>query len=59
MRQFCLQQLAHSGFRVVEVNAREEALSADEVVICNALMPVVPSVRMANSAGLRASCFSF
>ncbi|ELW1645623.1 aminodeoxychorismate lyase [Enterobacter oligotrophicus] len=43
MRQFCLQQLAHSGFHVVEVSAREEALlSADEVVICNALMPVVP-----------------
>lgn len=43
MRQFCLQQLAHAGFRVVEVKAKEEALlSADEVVICNALMPVVP-----------------
>ncbi|EMX8898213.1 TPA: aminodeoxychorismate lyase [Enterobacter bugandensis] len=43
MRQFCLQQLAHAGFRVVEVNAKEEALlSADEVVICNALMPVIP-----------------
>ena len=43
MRQFCLQHLAHSGFRVVEVHASEEALGdADEVVICNALMPVVP-----------------
>ena len=43
MRQFCLQHLAHSGFRVVEVNAGVEALlTADEVVICNALMPVVP-----------------
>ena len=43
MRQFCLQQLAHSGFRVVEVSAREEALhQADEIIICNALMPVVP-----------------
>lgn len=43
MRQFCLQQLAHSGFHVVEVNAGEEALAmADEVLICNALMPVVP-----------------
>ena len=42
MRQFCLQQPAHAGFRVVEVNAKEEALlSADEVVICNALMPVI------------------
>ena len=43
MRQFCLQQLARAGFRVVEVNAKEEALlAAEEVVICNALMPVVP-----------------
>ncbi|QPK02194.1 aminodeoxychorismate lyase [Enterobacter mori] len=43
MRQFCLQHLAHSGFRVVEVSAREEALQkADEMIICNALMPVVP-----------------
>lgn len=43
MRQFCMQKLAHSGFRVVEVNARIEALdTADEVVACNALMPVVP-----------------
>lgn len=43
MRQFCLHQLAHAGFRVVEVSEREEALqTADEVVICNALMPVLP-----------------
>ncbi|MEH0885701.1 aminodeoxychorismate lyase [Enterobacter sp. UNJFSC 003] len=43
MRQFCLQHLAHSDFRVVEVSAQEEALhSADEVIICNALMPVIP-----------------
>lgn len=43
MRQFCLQHLARSRFRVVEVNASLDALSsADEVVICNALMPVVP-----------------
>ncbi|HDR2158540.1 TPA: aminodeoxychorismate lyase [Enterobacter cancerogenus] len=43
MRQFCLQQLARSAFRVVEVNAAEDALlAADEVVVCNALMPVVP-----------------
>jgi len=43
MRQFCMQKLAHSGFRVVEVNARIEALdAAEEVVACNALMPVVP-----------------
>ena len=43
MRQFCLQQLARSGFRVVEVSAGEAALrTADEVIICNALMPVVP-----------------
>lgn len=43
MRQFCLQQLAHSGYRVVEVHAREAALAeVDEMVVCNALMPVVP-----------------
>ena len=43
MRQFCLRHLAHSGFRVVEVSAGEDALlAADEVIICNALMPVVP-----------------
>ncbi len=43
MRQFCLQQLARSDFRVVEVSAGEAALqTADEVIICNALMPVVP-----------------
>jgi len=43
MRQFCLQQLAHSGYHVVEVQAREAALAeADEMVVCNALMPLVP-----------------
>ncbi len=43
MRQFCLQQLAHSGYRVVEVHAREAVLAeADEMVVCNALMPVMP-----------------
>ena len=43
MRQFCLEQLARSDFRVVEVSAGEAALqAADEVIICNALMPVVP-----------------
>lgn len=43
MRQFCLELLARSDFRVVEVSAGEAALkTADEVVICNALMPVVP-----------------
>lgn len=43
MRQYCLRQLASSSFDVVEVNARQDALEqADEVIICNALMPVVP-----------------
>lgn len=43
MRQFCLQQLAHSDYRVVEVCAQEEALgAAEEVIVCNALMPLVP-----------------
>lgn len=43
MRQFCLQQLAQSSFRVVETSAREEDVRrADEIVVCNALMPVIP-----------------
>ncbi|MDA8479079.1 aminodeoxychorismate lyase [Citrobacter sp. Awk 4] len=43
MRQFCIRILAQSPFEVVEVNAREEELTqAEEIVVCNALMPVVP-----------------
>ncbi|EAW1719240.1 aminodeoxychorismate lyase [Salmonella enterica subsp. indica] len=43
MRQFFLRRLAQSPFQVVEVQAREEAVrQADEVVICNALMPIIP-----------------
>ncbi len=43
MRQLCLRQLASSDYRVVEVNASPDALNAaDEVIICNALMPVLP-----------------
>ncbi len=43
MRQRCITQLAPSTFRVVEVTARPETLrEADEVLICNALMPLVP-----------------
>lgn len=43
MRQYCLRQLATSGFNVVEVNAQHDVLRhADEVLICNALMPVIP-----------------
>lgn len=43
MRQYCLRQLASSAFDVVEVNAGLDALAlADEAIICNALMPVVP-----------------
>ncbi|SFF15715.1 4-amino-4-deoxychorismate lyase [Phytobacter palmae] len=43
MRQFCLRQLASSDYRVVEINASPDALNtADEVIICNALMPVIP-----------------
>ncbi|POT57716.1 aminodeoxychorismate lyase [Citrobacter amalonaticus] len=43
MRQFCLRMLAQSSFRTVEVRVREEALKhADEMIVCNALMPVVP-----------------
>lgn len=43
MRQYCLRQLEGSRFRVVEVNVRPDVLAqAEEVIICNALMPVVP-----------------
>lgn len=43
MRQHCIAQLAQSPFRVVEVTARADALrDADEVLICNALMPLIP-----------------
>jgi 4-amino-4-deoxychorismate lyase len=38
-----IAQLAQSPFRVVEVTAGADALrDADEVLICNALMPLVP-----------------
>ncbi|WP_434668444.1 aminodeoxychorismate lyase [Klebsiella sp. B345] len=43
MRQHCISQLAQSPFGVVEVTAAPDALQeADEVLICNALMPLVP-----------------
>lgn len=43
MRQHCIAMLARSPFHVVEVSMRPEALrDADEVLICNALMPLVP-----------------
>lgn len=43
MRQFCLRQLASSSYRVVETTASPDVLKlADEVIICNALMPVIP-----------------
>lgn len=43
MRQHILATLAPSPFRVVEVTTRPDALrEADEVLICNALMPLVP-----------------
>ena len=43
MRQHCIRLLATSDFTLREVNAPEVALAeADEVIICNALMPVIP-----------------
>ncbi len=43
MRQHILARLAPSPFRVVEVTLLPDALrEADEVLICNALMPLVP-----------------
>lgn len=60
MRQHCLRLLAQSRFRVVEVNAREAAVrQADEVVICNALMPVVPVRAFADVRYLSRELFEF
>ena len=43
MRQFCIRMLAQSPFSIVEVYAGlEEVMQADEIVVCNALMPVIP-----------------
>lgn len=43
MRQHCIRQLAGSRFDLQEVNAPESALAqADEIIVCNALMPVIP-----------------
>jgi len=43
MRQRCMQQLASSDYRVVEINVLPDALNAaDEIVVCNALMPLIP-----------------
>ncbi len=43
MRQHCIRLLATSTFSLHEVNAPEPVLAeADEVIICNALMPVIP-----------------
>lgn len=60
MRQHCLSRLAQSRFRVVEVNAREDAVSqADEVLVCNALMPVVPVKQFAEARYLSRELFEF
>ena len=43
MRQFCIRMLAQSPFSIVEKYAGlEEVMQADEIVVCNALMPVIP-----------------
>ncbi len=43
MRQHCIAQLAQSPFRVVETAVRPDVLrDADEVLICNALLPLAP-----------------
>ena len=43
MRQFCIRMLAQSPFSLVEVYAGlDEVMQADEIVVCNALMPVIP-----------------
>lgn len=43
MRQFCIRLLAQSSFQIAEVQASlEDVMQADEVMVCNALMPVMP-----------------
>ncbi|MTH46537.1 aminodeoxychorismate lyase [Intestinirhabdus alba] len=43
MRQFCLRRLEQSPFQVMETQAREADFArADEAIVCNALMPVIP-----------------
>ncbi|MEW5560188.1 aminodeoxychorismate lyase [Enterobacter asburiae] len=60
MRQHCLSVLAQSRFHVVEVSAREDAVrQADEVLICNALMPVVPVNQFAEARYLSRELFEF
>lgn len=60
MRQHCISVLAQSRFRVVEINAREDAVrQADEVLICNALMPVVPVNQFADARYLSRELFEF
>ncbi|MEJ5067511.1 aminodeoxychorismate lyase [Enterobacter sp. MYb186] len=60
MRQFCLQQLAHSGYRVVEVYAQEAVLAeADEMMVCNALMPVVPVRQYGSQRFLSRELYAF
>lgn len=60
MRQHCLAVLAQSHVDVVEINAREEAvLHADEVVLCNALMPVVPVKTFGNTHYRSRELFEF
>lgn len=60
MRQHCLSHLAQSRFDVVEVNARESAVyQADEVIICNTLMPVIPVNCFADVHYLSRELFEF
>lgn len=55
MRQHCMAMLARSSFDVVEVSMRPDVLrDADEVLICNALMPLVRFVVGMTSVGLNA-----
>ena len=60
MRQHCLSLLAQSRFRVVEVNARVEAVrQADELIVCNALMPVIPVNQFEDVRYLSRELFEF
>lgn len=60
MRQHCLELLAKSRYSVVEVNADADAVRrADEVLLCNSLMPVVPVRTFDEVSYLSRALFSY
>lgn len=60
MRQRCLELLAKSRYSVVEVSAGADAVRrADEVLLCNSLMPVVPVSTFDEVSYLSRALFSY